>query len=288
MHGGAGLPLIGELMPSLDIPLIAIQGENACNEGLPGEEAVKGRYISLRPIIMEAFRKGHSKRAAASLSKPQRLDQAFLALRLMAEQQYLHNCTSVRVTDGIRVEVTSRFDRRVSAGRVPSIMSSKSSSLQALLASKLGPEAAKEIMDATASSPSSPNTSTLESPPQATPDQSAAYIFTYRVCITNLRHEAIRVLGRSWTIRNDKGMIKAHVPLDPSGNALVGQQPLLPPLHSFEYYSGTDLDSRIGVQSGKLLVEVLGDGRNKPCTSRVVAEVAPFPLMQQRSHFFSD
>lgn len=52
------------------------------------------------------------------------------------------------------------------------------------------------------------------------------------------------------------------------------------------YFSGTDLDSRIGVQSGKLLVEVFGEGRSKPSTCRIIAEVAPFPLMQPRSSFF--
>lgn len=54
-------------------------------------------------------------------------------------------------------------------------------------------------------------------------------------------------------LQNDSGQVRVHIPLDP-GNAVVGQQPLLMPGHGFEYFSGTDLDTPAGLQSGSLLV----------------------------------
>ena len=47
---------------------------------------------------------------------------------------------------------------------------------------------------------------------------------------------------------------------------------------AFEYFSGTDLDSSSGVQSGALLVDVFGAGRDKEATKRVIVEIAPFLL----------
>ncbi len=58
-------------------------------------------------------------------------------------------------------------------------------------------------------------------------------------------------------LQNDQGQVRAHIPLDPD-NAVVGQQPVLPYGHTFEYYSGTDLDTPSGLQAGQLLVSCLG------------------------------
>ncbi|EFJ43339.1 hypothetical protein VOLCADRAFT_106917 [Volvox carteri f. nagariensis] len=76
-------------------------------------------------------------------------------------------------------------------------------------------------------------------------------LFSYRVRVTNLRDEPIQVLGREWTILNDKGAVVVHVPHVP-GNAVVGQQPIIPPNDCFEYISGTDLDTPSGLQRGML------------------------------------
>ena len=59
-------------------------------------------------------------------------------------------------------------------------------------------------------------------------------------------------LPAHWT-QNDQGRVRVHIPLDPD-NAVVGQQPLLPPGTCFEYFSGTDMDTAAGLQSGSLLV----------------------------------
>ncbi len=37
--------------------------------------------------------------------------QAFKALRLLLEQQYLSRCSSSCTTDGVRVDVTSKYDQ---------------------------------------------------------------------------------------------------------------------------------------------------------------------------------
>ena len=80
--------------------------------------------------------------------------------------------------------------------------------------------------------------------------------------------------------QNDRGHIRVHIPLDPD-NAVVGQQPFLLPNTTFEYFSGTDIDTSGGTQSGALLVDVFADGRDKEATKRLIVEIAPFPLLQQ-------
>ncbi|GIL62965.1 hypothetical protein Vafri_17133 [Volvox africanus] len=78
-------------------------------------------------------------------------------------------------------------------------------------------------------------------------------LFSYRIRVTNLRSEPVQVLGREWTILNDNGAVMVHVPHVP-GNAVVGQQPIIPPNDCFEYISGTDLDTPTGLQRGMLEV----------------------------------
>ncbi|KAG1657364.1 hypothetical protein FOA52_015918 [Chlamydomonas sp. UWO 241] len=103
------------------------------------------------------------------------------------------------------------------------------------------------------------------------------YVFTYRVRVTNERSDAVKVLGRTWTIKNDRGHVLVQVPLET--NSVVGQQPLLLPGHGFEYFSGTDINTPAGLQSGALLVDVLGNGRTQPATDRVTIDISPFALL---------
>ena len=63
----------------------------------------------------------------------------------------------------------------------------------------------------------------------------------------------------------------------------MGQQPLLLPNTTFEYFSGTDVDTAGGIQSGALLVDVFGEGKNQEATKRLIVDIAPFPLLQPGS-----
>ncbi|GFR46626.1 hypothetical protein Agub_g8231 [Astrephomene gubernaculifera] len=101
-------------------------------------------------------------------------------------------------------------------------------------------------------------------------------LFSYRIRITNLREEPIQVMGREWTIKNDKGAVVVHVP-HVVGNAVVGQQPIVPPNDCFEYISGTDLDTPSGLQSGRLEIAVLEGGRP---SQTLMVPVRPFAHMR--------
>ncbi|KAG2487182.1 hypothetical protein HYH03_014160 [Edaphochlamys debaryana] len=105
-------------------------------------------------------------------------------------------------------------------------------------------------------------------------------LFSYRIRVINNRAEPIQVMGREWTIKNDKGGVVVHVPHAP-GNAVVGQQPIIPPGDCFEYVSGTDLDTPAGLQTGRLEVAVLENGR--PART-LMAAVAPFAHIRPDLH----
>lgn len=100
-------------------------------------------------------------------------------------------------------------------------------------------------------------------------------LFSYRIRVINTRKEPIQVLGREWSIKNETGREVVHVPHTP-GNAVVGQKPIIPPGDCFEYVSGTDLDTKSGLQSGRLEVAVLGNGPRQPPTNVIMADVGPF------------
>ncbi|PNW78697.1 hypothetical protein CHLRE_09g387134v5 [Chlamydomonas reinhardtii] len=185
----------------------------------PGAEKLDG--TALQRTVRDNFR-AHAD--AAPEHVPRLVGQALTCLRGLLEQQYLHRCSSSAVTDGVRVDATSKFSTSGMAytGRHQNL-------------------------------------------------------FSYRIRVTNLREEPIQLMGREWTIKNDRGTVVVHVPHIP-GNAVVGQQPIIPPNDCFEYVSGTDLDTPAGLQSGKLEIAVVDkSGR----TGRTfMAAVAPFAHMR--------
>ncbi|KXZ54156.1 hypothetical protein GPECTOR_5g254 [Gonium pectorale] len=103
-------------------------------------------------------------------------------------------------------------------------------------------------------------------------------LFSYRIRVTNQRQEPIQVLGREWTIQNDRGNVVVQLPHVP-GNAIVGQKPIIPPGHAFEYISGTDLDTSAGRQEGKLEIGVL-EGNPLKVSRVFMGTVAPFLHMR--------
>ena len=68
--------------------------------------------------------------------------------------------------------------------------------------------------------------------------------------------KTLRVVDRTWQIFNSDGDLSVEVK---RSVGLVGMTPTLMPGSSFEYYSGTDLESRTGRMEGKFGCIVVGE-----------------------------
>ena len=79
---------------------------------------------------------------------------------------------------------------------------------------------------------------------QSQPDE-GHYVWAYRVKIDNRGREPVQLLRRTWQITDARGRTQ-HV----HGAGVVGEQPLLEPGESFEYTSGTPLDTPSGFMVG--------------------------------------
>ncbi|HVB67293.1 MAG TPA: Co2+/Mg2+ efflux protein ApaG [Acetobacteraceae bacterium] len=79
---------------------------------------------------------------------------------------------------------------------------------------------------------------------QSEPD-SAHFVWAYRVKIDNQGARPVRLLRRTWHITDARGRTQ-HV----HGAGVVGEQPLLEPGESFEYTSGTPLETPSGFMVG--------------------------------------
>lgn len=79
---------------------------------------------------------------------------------------------------------------------------------------------------------------------QSQPDE-GRYVWAYRVTIENQGQATVQLVSRSWHITNGVGRVQ-HV----HGEGVVGEQPVLDPGESFEYTSGTPLDTPTGFMAG--------------------------------------
>ena len=71
------------------------------------------------------------------------------------------------------------------------------------------------------------------------------YVFAYTITITNTGEVAAQLISRHWIITDANGKV-----LEVKGLGVVGQQPLLKPGESFEYTSGTHLETAVGTMHG--------------------------------------
>ena len=81
-------------------------------------------------------------------------------------------------------------------------------------------------------------------PGQSEPGQNR-YVFAYTITITNSGSMPARLVTRHWII-TDANEQKREV----HGEGVVGEQPYLPPGTSFQYTSGTILETPVGTMSG--------------------------------------
>ncbi len=80
--------------------------------------------------------------------------------------------------------------------------------------------------------------------------------FAYRVQLKNLGGETVQLISRHWIITDSVGKVQ-HV----KGPGVVGEQPILKPGSSYEYTSGSRLESPMGTMEGTYQM-VTDDGEN--------------------------
>lgn len=71
------------------------------------------------------------------------------------------------------------------------------------------------------------------------------YVFTYTVHITNTGTVAAQLISRHWIITDSEGQVQ-----EVRGLGVIGEQPLLKPGESFEYTSGTVINTPVGTMHG--------------------------------------
>ena len=91
------------------------------------------------------------------------------------------------------------------------------------------------------------------------PDQSkpaeGKFFWAYQVRIENQGADTVQLLRRTWNITDGYGRTqRVH------GEGVVGKQPILGPGQSFEYTSGTPLDTPSGIMRGAYHMTATGTG----------------------------
>ena len=82
------------------------------------------------------------------------------------------------------------------------------------------------------------------------------YVFAYTVTVTNTGNVPVQLVSRHWVITDANSKV-----LEVKGLGVVGQQPLLKPGESFEYTSGTHLETAVGTMRGTYQM-VADDGKH--------------------------
>ena len=107
-------------------------------------------------------------------------------------------------------------------------------------------------------------------PAQSAPDQNR-YVFAYTITITNSGEVPAKLVTRHWVITDANNRIQ-----EVRGEGVVGEQPHIAPGSSFEYTSGTVLETPVGVMRGSYQM-VADDGTSFD------AEIPPFTLSTPRT-----
>ncbi len=101
--------------------------------------------------------------------------------------------------------------------------------------------------------------------------ESNRYVFAYTITITNAGTVPARLLTRHWIITDANEKVQ-----EVRGEGVVGEQPYLPPGASFEYTSGTLIETPIGSMRGSY--QMLADDG-----TQFDAEIPAFVLSAPRS-----
>ena len=71
------------------------------------------------------------------------------------------------------------------------------------------------------------------------------YVFAYTITLTNTGTVPAQLISRHWLITDANSKV-----IEVKGLGVIGQQPMLKPGESFEYSSGTHLETAVGTMSG--------------------------------------
>ena len=82
------------------------------------------------------------------------------------------------------------------------------------------------------------------------------YVFAYTITVTNTGNVPAQLVSRHWVITDANSKV-----LEVKGLGVVGQQPLLKPGESFEYTSGTHLETAVGTMRGTYQM-IADDGKH--------------------------
>ena len=82
------------------------------------------------------------------------------------------------------------------------------------------------------------------------------WVWAYQVRITNLGRETVQLLRRTWRITDAHGRVQIV-----EGAGVVGEQPVLEPGESFEYTSGTPLETSSGIMLGTYHMVSMASGQ---------------------------
>ena len=97
--------------------------------------------------------------------------------------------------------------------------------------------------------------------------QESYYFFAYRVRISNLGHDKVKLVSRQWVITDANGEVQQV-----QGPGVVGEQPVLAPGEGFEYTSFCPLATPVGTMQGSYQMVLPGNGETFD------AVIAPFSL----------
>jgi ApaG protein len=89
---------------------------------------------------------------------------------------------------------------------------------------------------------------------QSKPDENR-YVWAYRIRIENRGRRAVQLMRRTWHITDARGRTQLV-----EGAGVIGQQPTLEPGESFEYTSGTPLDTPSGIMVGSYHMVTIDTG----------------------------
>ena len=102
--------------------------------------------------------------------------------------------------------------------------------------------------------------------PEQSEIENDRFVFAYTITIHNSGSEAAKLLNRHWLITDANGKTQ-----EVRGEGVVGEQPYLKPGESYQYTSGTVLDTPVGSMQGEYEM-AKDDG------TRFLAPIAPFSL----------
>ena len=102
--------------------------------------------------------------------------------------------------------------------------------------------------------------------PEQSEIENQRFVFAYTITIHNSSNEAAKLLNRHWLITDANGKTQ-----EVRGEGVVGEQPYLKPGESYQYTSGTVLDTPVGSMQGEYEM-AKDDG------TRFIAPIKPFSL----------